>query len=55
VDAWSSSSPAARGSVAGVAVAAGLGPGVVWPVFLFFLLFFLLLLSVPGEERGERG
>jgi hypothetical protein len=54
VDAQSSSSPAARGSVAGVAVDAGSGPGVVWPVFLFFLLF-LLLLGVPEEGRGERG
>jgi hypothetical protein len=55
-DARSSSFPAARGGVAGVAVDTGSGPGVVWPVFLFILLdlLFLLLLGVPGEEEGER-
>jgi hypothetical protein len=55
VDAWSSSSPAARGSVAGVAVDAGSGPGVVWPVFLFFLLFFSSFFSSASlERRGEK-
>jgi hypothetical protein len=60
VDARSSSSPAARGGVAGVAVAAGSGPGVAWPVFLFFLLFFSSFFSLASLEReggmrlGER-
>jgi hypothetical protein len=40
MDARSSSSPTVRGGIAGVAVDAGSGPGVVWPVFVFFLLFF---------------
>jgi hypothetical protein len=44
-DAQSSSSPAARGGIAGVVVDARSGPGVVWLVFLFFLLFFLLFFS----------
>jgi hypothetical protein len=39
-DARFSSSPAARGGVAGVEVDAGLGPGMVWLVFLFFFFFF---------------
>jgi hypothetical protein len=51
VDAWSSSSPAARGGVAGVAVDAGSGPGVVWLVFLFFLLFFSSFFSSVSLER----
>jgi hypothetical protein len=50
-DARSSSSPAARGGVAGVAVAAGSGPGVVWLVFLFFLLFFSSFFSSASLER----
>jgi hypothetical protein len=55
VDAWSSSSPAARGGIAGVAVAVGSGPGVVWPAFLFFLLFFSSFFSsVSLERRGEK-
>jgi hypothetical protein len=54
VDARSSSSPAARGGVAGVAAAAGLGPGVVCPVFLLFLLFFSSFFSSASLERvGE--
>jgi hypothetical protein len=52
VDARSSSSPAARGGVAGVAVVAGLGPGVVWLVFLFFLLFFSSFFSSASLERA---
>jgi hypothetical protein len=52
VDARSSSSPAARGGIAGVAVDAGFGPGVVWPVFLFFLLFFSSFFSLASLERG---
>jgi hypothetical protein len=54
-DAWSSSSPAARGSVAGVAVDAGSGPSVVWLVFLFFLLFFSSFFSSAslGRRRGK--
>jgi hypothetical protein len=39
-DAWFSSSLAAGSGVAGVAMSAGSGPGVVWLVFLFFLFFF---------------
>jgi hypothetical protein len=55
VDARSSSSLAARGGVAGVAVAAGSGPGVVWPVFLFFLIFFSSFFSSAYlERRGEK-
>jgi hypothetical protein len=51
----------ACGGVVGAAVDAGPGPGVVWPVFLFFLLFFLLLFSSFFSSaslkrgRGERG
>jgi hypothetical protein len=54
-DARSSSSPAARGSVAGVAVDAGSGPGVVWLVFLFFLLFFSSFFSSAslGRRKGK--
>jgi hypothetical protein len=54
-DARSSSSPAALGGVAGVAVDAGSGPGVVWLVFLFFLLFFSSFFSSAslGEEEGK--
>jgi hypothetical protein len=36
-----SSSPVACGSVAGLAVNTGSGPGVVWLVFLFLFFFFL--------------
>jgi hypothetical protein len=54
VDARSSSSPAARGGVAGVAVATGSGPGAVWPVFLFFLLFFSSFFSSASLERRGR-
>jgi hypothetical protein len=54
VDARSSSSPAARGDIIGVAVAAGSGPGVVCPVFLFFLLFFSSFFSSTSLER-KRG
>jgi hypothetical protein len=50
VDARSSSSPVARGGIVGVAVAAGSGPGVVCPVFLFFSSF----LSSASLER-KRG
>jgi hypothetical protein len=50
-DARSSSSPAARGSVAGMAVDAGSGPGVVWLVFLFFSSFFSL--ASLGRRRGK--
>jgi hypothetical protein len=59
-DARSSSSPAARGGIAGVAVDAGSGPGVVWLVFLFFLLFFSSFFSSAsqgrkgGKKLGER-
>jgi hypothetical protein len=51
VDARSSSSPAAQGGVVRVAVAAGSGPGVAWPVFLFFLLFFSSFFSSASLER----
>jgi hypothetical protein len=51
VDARSSSSPAARDGVVGVAVAAGSGLGVGWPVFLFFLLFFSSFFSSASLER----
>jgi hypothetical protein len=54
VDAWSSSSPVARGGIVGVAVEAGSGPGVVCLVFLFFLLFFSSFFSSASLER-ERG
>jgi hypothetical protein len=37
-----------------VAVAAGSGPGVVWPVFLFFLLFFSSFFSSASLERKGR-
>jgi hypothetical protein len=40
-----------RGGVAGVAVAAGSGPGVVWLVFFFFLLFFSSFFSSVSLER----
>jgi hypothetical protein len=53
-DARSSSSPAARGGVAGVAVDAGSGPSVVWLVFLFYLLFFSSFFSSVSLER-KRG
>jgi hypothetical protein len=55
-DARSSSSPAARGSVVGVAVDAGSGPGMVWRVFLFFLLFFSSFFSSAslGRKRGKK-
>jgi hypothetical protein len=49
VDVRSSSSPAVRDGVAGVAVDAGFGPGVVWPVFLFFFSSFF---SSASLERG---
>jgi hypothetical protein len=54
-DAQSSSSPAARGGIAGVAVDVGSGPGVVWLVFLFFLLFFSSFFSSVslGRKKGE--
>jgi hypothetical protein len=52
MDARSSSSPVARGGVAGVAVVAGLGPGMVCPVFLFFLLFFSSFFSSASLERA---
>jgi hypothetical protein len=55
VDARSSSSPVAHGGVAGVAVDAGFGPDVVWPVFLFFLFFFSSFFSSASLEReGEK-
>jgi hypothetical protein len=55
VDAQSSSSPVARGGVAGVAVATGSGPGMVCPVFLFFLLFFSSFFSSASlEGRREK-
>jgi hypothetical protein len=55
VDARSSSSPVARGGVAGVVVAVGSGPGVAWAVFRFFLLFFSSFFSSASlERRGEK-
>jgi hypothetical protein len=51
VDARSSSSLAARGGVAGAVVAGGSGPGVVCPVFLFFLLFLSSFFSSASLER----
>jgi hypothetical protein len=55
MDARPSSSPAARGGIVGVAVAAGSGPGVVYPVFLFFLPFFSSFFSsVSLKRRRER-
>jgi hypothetical protein len=55
-DARSSSSPAAHGGVAGVAVDAGSGPGVVWLVFLFFPFFFSSFFSSAslGRRRGKK-
>jgi hypothetical protein len=50
VDMRSSSSPAARGDIVGVAVVARSGPGVVCPVF-FFLLFFSSFFSSASLER----
>jgi hypothetical protein len=41
----------ARGGVAGVDMAAGSGPGVVWLVFLFFLFFFSSFFSSASLER----
>jgi hypothetical protein len=52
-DARSSSSLTARCGVVGVAVAAGSGPGVVCPVFLFFLLFFSSFFS--SASLGRKG
>jgi hypothetical protein len=54
-DARSSSSPAAHGGIAGVAVDAGSGPDVVWLVFLFFLLFFPSFFSSAslGRRRAK--
>jgi hypothetical protein len=52
MDARSSSSPVAHGGVTGVAVVAGLGPGVVCPVFLLFLLFFSSFFSSVSLERA---
>jgi hypothetical protein len=40
-----------RGGIAGVAVDAGSGPGVVWLVFLFFSSFFS---SVSMGRKGWR-
>jgi hypothetical protein len=47
---------AVRGGVAGVAVDAGSGPGVVWLVFLFFLLFFTSFFSSAtlGRRREKK-
>jgi hypothetical protein len=44
-----------HGGVVSVAVAARSGPGVAWPVFLFFLLFFSSFFSSAslGRRRGE--
>jgi hypothetical protein len=41
--------------VAGVAVDTGSGPGVVWLVFLFFLLFFSSFFSSAslGRRKGK--
>jgi hypothetical protein len=39
------------GGVIGVAVAAGSGPGMVCPVFLFFFLFFSSFFSSASLER----
>jgi hypothetical protein len=50
-NAWSSSSLAAHGGVAGVAVDAGSGPDVVWLVFLFFSSFFSS--ASLGRRRGK--
>jgi hypothetical protein len=49
-DARSSSSPAARGGIAGVAVDAGSGPGMVWLVFLLFFSSFFSSASL-GRRR----
>jgi hypothetical protein len=54
-DAWSSSSLAARGGIAGVAVHVGSGPGVVWLVFLFLLFFSSFFSSASlGRRRGKK-
>jgi hypothetical protein len=50
-DAWFSSSSVARGGVAGLAVNARSGPGVVWLVFLFFSSFFSS--ASLGRRRGR--
>jgi hypothetical protein len=52
VDARPSSSPAARGGIAGVAVDAESGPSMVWLVFLFFLLFFSCFFSSASLGGG---
>jgi hypothetical protein len=54
-DVRSSSAPAARGGVTGLAVDAKSGPSVVWLVFLFFLLFFSSFLSLAslGRRKGK--
>jgi hypothetical protein len=46
----------AHSGVTGVAVDAGSGPGVVWLVFLFFLLLFSSFFSSAslGRRRGEK-
>jgi hypothetical protein len=38
-----------------VVVAAGSGPGVVWLIFLFFLLFFSSFFSSASLERKGWG
>jgi hypothetical protein len=53
VDARPSSSPTARGGVAGVIVDAESGPSMVWLVFLFFLLFFSSFFS--SASLGRKG
>jgi hypothetical protein len=55
MDARSSSPPAACSGVAGVAVAAGSGPGVARLVFLFFSSFFssASLKRKRGMRLGE--
>jgi hypothetical protein len=52
-DARSSSSPAARGGIVGVVVAAGSGPGMVWLVFLFFFSTFFSSASLERKGRNE--
>jgi hypothetical protein len=54
-DARFSSSPAARGGVAGVAVNARSVPSVFWLVFLFFFFFYSFFSSASLGRREGMG
>jgi hypothetical protein len=54
-DARPPSSLAARGGTVGMVVAAGLGPDVVWLIFLLFFFFFSSFFSSASLERKGEG